>query len=62
MKKIVVNKIKCKKCGEIIESTHTHDFKYCKCGAVAVDGGKDYLKRLGNFDDFEELSEVKDES
>lgn len=62
MKKIVVNKIRCKKCGEIIESTYRHNFKYCKCGRVAVDGGKDYLRRLGNFEDFEELSVVKKES
>lgn len=56
---IIVNKIKCKKCGEIIESKHRHDFKFCKCGAVAVDGGKDYLRRVGNNEDFEELSIVK---
>ena len=35
MKKIITNKIKCKKCGDVIESTHRHDFKLCKCGAVA---------------------------
>ncbi|MBR1417014.1 MAG: hypothetical protein IJ572_04280 [Bacilli bacterium] len=58
MNKIIVNKIKCKKCGDIIESTHRHDFKFCKCGAVAVDGGKDYLRRLGNEDDYEELFEA----
>ena len=53
MKKIIRNRIKCKKCGEIIESTSRHDFKFCKCGAVAVDGGKDYLRRVGNKDDYE---------
>ena len=37
MEKIITNKIRCKKCGDIIESTHCHDFKFCKCGAVAVD-------------------------
>ena len=58
MNKIIVNKIKCKKCGDIIESTYRHDFKFCKCGAVAVDGGKDYLRRLGYEEDYEELSEV----
>ena len=58
MNRIIVNKIKCKKCGDIIESTHRHDFKFCKCGAVAVDGGKDYLRRLGNEDDYEELFEA----
>ena len=55
--RIKVNKIKCKKCGDIIESLHRHDFKFCKCGAVAVDGGKDYLRRLGNLGDWEDLSE-----
>ena len=54
---IKVNKIKCLKCGDIIESKHRHDFKFCSCGAVAIDGGKDYLKRLGNREDYEELSE-----
>ena len=51
MKKIIVNKIKCNKCRDIIESTHRHDFKFCKCGAVAVDGGHDYLRRCGNLDE-----------
>ena len=59
MKKIIRNRIKCKKCGEIIESTSRHDFKFCKCGAVAVDGGKDYLRRVGNKDDYEELIEYE---
>jgi len=40
MEKILVNKIRCKKCGEVIESADRHDFKFCKCGAVAVDGGQ----------------------
>ena len=56
---IIENKIKCKKCGEVIESIYRHDFKFCKCGSVAVDGGKDYLRRLGNQEDYEELSKVK---
>ena len=59
MDKIIVNKIKCKKCGDIIESVSVHDFKFCKCGAVAVDGGHDYLRRCGNFEDFEDLSEFE---
>ena len=61
-KKIISNKIKCKKCGEVIESTYTHDFKYCKCKVVAVDGGHDYLRRLGNHDDYIELSEYSNKS
>ena len=27
---------------------------------MAIDGGKDYLKRIGNEEDYEELSEIKD--
>ena len=53
---IISNKIKCKKCGDIIESKSTNDYKKCSFGAVAVDGGIDYLKRIGNEEDYEELS------
>lgn len=63
MEKIIENKIKCKHCGEIIESKHTHDFKYCKCGTVAVDGGLLYLRRCFKTspeEDFEELSVCED--
>ena len=60
MKKIIVNKIKCNKCGDIIESTHRHDFKFCKCGAVGVDGGHDYLRRCGDLDGYEDLSVTED--
>ena len=61
MKKIIVNKIKCKKCGNIIESTYTHDFKYCLCKSIAVDGGHSYLRRLGDENDIEELSELEND-
>ena len=57
---ILVNKIRCRKCGDEIESESVHDFKWCKCGACAVDGGHDYLRRLGSSEDIEELS-VTDE-
>lgn len=55
---ILRNAIRCKLCGDIIESTYRHDFKWCKCGNCAVDGGKSYLKRCfkTNPDDLEELS------
>lgn len=56
-KKIRTNKIKCRKCGNIIESTSVHDFKFCSCGACAVDGGTEYLRRLGEPEDWEESSE-----
>lgn len=61
MEKIKVNKIRCKRCGDVIESKTVHDFKFCKCGAVAVDGGKEYLRRcfINTEDDYEELSEYE---
>lgn len=59
MEKIIVNKIRCRKCGDIIESKYRHDFKFCECGSIAVDGGKDYLRREGNYEDWEELSEFE---
>ena len=45
MRKIIQNAIQCKLCGEIIESTYRHEYVQCKCGACAVDGGHDYLRR-----------------
>ena len=50
-RKTVLNMAKCLKCGDIIESRHTHDYVVCSCGNLAVDGGKDYCKR--NFRDGE---------
>ena len=56
--KILRNRIRCKKCNDIIESTHRHDFKYCKCGSVFVDGGHDYQRcgyPGGNVEDWIEF-------
>ncbi len=55
---ILTNKARCCKCGDTIESKHVHDFVACKCGAIFVDGGRDYLRRGGEPEDIEELSEV----
>ena len=59
MPKIIRNAIRCKKCGDVIESKTVHDFKFCSYGSCAVDGGHDYLRRCGNLGDWEELSEVE---
>ena len=61
MKRVIKrNIIQCKYCGDIIESRHVHDFKFCSCGKCAVDGGHDYLRRCfitSEKEDFVELSE-----
>lgn len=55
---IIKNAIRCKKCGDIIESVSVHDFKTCSCGACSVDGGHEYLRRCAtSLDDFIDLSE-----
>ncbi len=58
---IIKNCIKCKTCGDVIESTHRHDFKYCSCKRVFVDGGHNYLRRgfTDSQDDYEELSIIE---
>jgi hypothetical protein len=60
---LIKNIIQCKSCEDIIESTHRHDFKWCQCGKVAIDGGLDYGKRIypepPSEDWIEDLSEYK---
>ena len=43
--KIRRNAIRCNLCGDEIESTDRHQYVTCSCGACAVDGGHDYLRR-----------------
>ena len=56
---IVSNQIRCTDCDSEPYSTHRHDLQHCECLAVAVDGGQDYLRRLGRG--WEELSIVIDQ-
>ncbi|MCM1167501.1 MAG: hypothetical protein NC299_15345 [Lachnospiraceae bacterium] len=59
MRRITKNSVKCNLCGDVIVSESVHDFKFCKCGAVSVDGGNDYLRRTykNSFEDYTKLSE-----
>jgi hypothetical protein len=55
---IIRNAAKCQHCGDVVESKHRHDYRSCKCGRIAVDGGQDYLRRVfENKGDLIELSE-----
>jgi len=38
--------IQCKKCLDVIESKYIHDFKYCSCNSVGIDGGIDEGNRI----------------
>jgi len=53
---IVQNAAVCKKCHDFIVSKHRHDFVTCQCGAISVDGGQAYLRRVGQFEDALDMS------
>lgn len=36
--------LKCLSCEDEIYSNSVHDFKYCKCGNIFIDGGFDYQR------------------
>lgn len=46
---IIQNAVTCLSCGDFIVSKHRHDFVTCTCGAISVDGGQAYLRRVGDF-------------
>lgn len=46
------NRAKCRKCGDIIWSRDRHHYVRCKCGAISLDGGYDYIRRTGAPRDF----------
>ena len=54
-------KLKCKKCNDIIESKHVHDFVRCKCGAIFVDGGDEYCRFGGLLEDMDWVEEEDEE-
>lgn len=39
-----INAIQCPSCGDIIYSRSRHDFHWCSCHSVAIDGGFHYMK------------------
>lgn len=52
---IIRNAAKCNKCGDVIQSVSRHDFVECKCKAIYVDGGNEYLRSGGDRKDFVSL-------
>lgn len=64
--KIIHNRIRCKNCGDIIESKSRHDWVCCSCfkdsgGTTGcfVDGGYDYMRWGGDREMYEDLSETR---
>lgn len=53
------NRVRCLRCGEVIESKHLTDYKTCQCGAVYVGGGIEKVRQGGEWEFFEQLSETE---
>ena len=49
---IKINQVKCLLCGDHPRSIHRHDYKSCKCGNVAVDGGSQYQRVIGSSENW----------
>ena len=50
LEQIILNRVQCKECGEVLTSYHGHDYKTCKCpNETMVDGGTNY-QRYGGKD------------
>lgn len=58
--KLIRNAARCRKCGDIVESRHRHDWRSCSCGAMFVDGGLEYQRRGGDLENIEEMSEFQE--
>lgn len=57
-----MKRIRCKKCGDVIQSLSRHDFRECKCGSVFMDGGGDYTRYGWPGGDPEDYVEFLDEN
>ena len=59
-RKILRNMLKCLSCGDIIESKHLHDFVWCSCKNVFIDGGTSYVRYGGKMDGIQLLTVYAD--
>lgn len=47
-KQIILNRVQCRECGEVLTSYNRHDYKTCGCSnETMVDGGTDYQRYGG---------------
>lgn len=47
------SKIQCRLCKDIIQSMYRHDFRFCKCESIYIDGGSDYTRIGGDLKNIE---------
>jgi len=56
---IAKNRAQCMKCLDIIESIMNDGYVSCRCEAMSIDGGLDYIRRSGDERYIRELTEYK---
>ncbi len=61
-RKLTLNRAQCAECADIITSYHVHDYVPCKCRSIAVDGGLEYIRRVGELHNMIEMCEYDDGS
>ena len=44
MSKVIVNRVRCKRCHDVISSSYRHDLRNCACNSIYIDGGTDYQR------------------
>ena len=48
LKQIILNRVQCRECGEVLTSYHRHDYKTCGCtNETMIDGGNEYQRYGG---------------
>lgn len=52
---IWINAIVCLSCGDYVRSRNRHDFRYCTCGSIAVDGGSFYQRIVGDLSNYQSI-------
>ena len=56
-KQIILNRVQCKACGEVLTSYNRHDYKTCSCtNETMVDGGNEYQRYGGANLDLVDIS------
>ena len=49
---MIIHGIQCNNCKDIIYSRAVHDFHWCSCEKCAIDGGLEYVRIVGNPEDW----------
>lgn len=60
MKKIILNRARCKKCGQVLESKSPHAYQMCPCGNFVSGGTRSKVWGGPNRNDLEDKCEYEE--